>query len=495
MLSFKNSLIAGVAAIVVTIAPLTYAKNNQELPASSLQAANMPSFADLVEDVMPAVVNISTTQVIEGRSGSPELDLFEEFFGERFNLPQQEQGPREAQALGSGFIISADGYIVTNNHVIEGADEITVITQDAKEMKAKLIGADPQTDIAVLKVEGSKLPYVNFGDSNNNRVGDWVIAIGNPFGFGGTVTKGIISARGRNIGSGPYDDYIQTDAPINRGNSGGPLFNLKGEVIGVNTAIISPTGGSIGIGFAVPTSTVEDIVKQLKENGSVKRAWLGVQIQEVDEALASSLGLKETKGALVADLIEGPAEAAGILQGDVIIKVNDIEVADSRELTRLVAASPVDEIAVITVIRDGKEKDIKVKLAERKDNITAKTSSTSKDDSEALLDSTGLTIQELTDEARNRYGIARNIEGVLVTKVKPLSASSKAGIIPGTVILEMNKVAVKSPADAAEQYLIAKESGKDSVLTLVHQSGSGRYLALPITKDEDKETKEDKTKE
>ncbi len=491
MLSFKQTLIAGVAAMTVTIAPLTYAKNHSENTVSMTIASEMPSFADLVENVMPAVVNISTTQVIEGRQQSPNLDLFEEFFGERFNLPQVDQGPREAQALGSGFIISADGYIVTNNHVIDGADEITVITQDSKEMKAKLIGTDPQTDLALLKVDGKDLPHVNFGDSNNSRVGDWVVAIGNPFGFGGTVTKGIISARGRNIGSGPYDDYIQTDAPINRGNSGGPLFNLKGEVIGVNTAIISPTGGSIGIGFAVPTSTVKDIVTQLQKDGSVKRAWLGVQIQEVDEALAQNLGLSEAKGALVADLIEGPAEEAGILQGDVIIKINGQEVADSRALTRLVAASPVDEVAIITVMRDGKEKDVKVKLAERKNDVAAKSSKTmGGDDNEAILDSTGLTIQELTDETRNRYGIARNIEGVLVTKVKPLSASSKAGIVPGTVILEMNKMAVKKPADVAEQYLIAKEEGKDSVLILVHQAGSGRYLALPIVNEKQEEPKE-----
>ncbi len=485
MFILKNSLFVSLTAISIVMASTAYADSQNNTAQTTQIAKDMPSFADLVEDVMPAVVNISTTQVIEGRNRQqmPDFSPFEEFFGDRFNFPQLEQGPREAQALGSGFIISADGYIVTNNHVIEGADEITVITQDSTEMKAKLIGTDPQTDIAVLKVEGRNLPFVSFGDSETARVGDWVVAIGNPFGFGGTVTKGIISARSRDIGSGPYDDYIQTDAPINRGNSGGPLFNLQGEVIGVNTAIISPTGGSIGIGFAVPTFIVKDIVEQLQTNGSVKRAWLGVQIQRVDENLAKSLGLSEAKGALVVDLIEGPAEAAGIEQGDVIVKVNGQDIADSRELTRLVAAAPVDEIAIITVIRDGKEKEIKVKLMERKDNPDISKAPNSKDDSEALLDSTGLTIQELTNEARSRYGIARDIEGVLVTKVKPLSASSKAGIIPGTVIVEMNKVTVKTPADVAEQYLIAKEQGRDSVLTLVHQAGSGRYLALPIAKD------------
>ncbi len=478
-------------ALAISATPLAYADNHKPSETSPM-AMDMPSFADLVEDVMPAVVNISTTQIIEGRSRStPDFGPFEEFFGERFPFPPLEQGPREAQALGSGFMISADGYIVTNNHVIEGADEITVITQDAKEMKAKLIGTDPQTDIAVLKVEGKDLPFVKFGGSEDARVGDWVIAIGNPFGFGGTVTKGIISARGRDIGSSPYDDYIQTDAPINRGNSGGPLFNLKGEVIGVNTAIISPTGGSIGIGFAVPSLIVQDIVTQIQKDGSVKRAWLGVQIQGVDEALAQNLGLKEAKGALVADLIEGPAEAAGVKQGDVIIKVNGQDVADSRQLTRLIAASPVGETAVITVMRDGKELDIDVELTERKDNVGVRKSPSGKDDNEALLDSTGLTIQELTDEARSRYGIARNIEGVLVTKVKPLSASSRAGIIPGTVIVEMNKVAVTTPADVAEQYLMAKEAGRDSVLTLVHQAGAGRYLALPIAKDEEAQNGEE----
>lgn len=480
---FSKKLASSALALSILTTPLAVIPN-VALGTDITPLENAPSsFADLVDQIMPAVVNISTTQVVEGNAQMRNFAPFEEFFGEQFNFPQLNQDPREAQALGSGFIISDDGYIVTNNHVIDGADEIQVITQDGEEMVATLIGTDPQTDLALLKVEGKDLPFVSFGNSDDARVGDWVIAIGNPFGFGGTVTKGIISARGRNIGSGPYDDFIQTDAPINRGNSGGPLFNMAGEVIGINTAIISPTGGSIGLGFSVPTSTVKDVIKQLREDGTVKRGWLGVQIQEVSDDLAASLGLDEAKGALVSGLIEGPAENAGIEQGDVIIRFNGEEVKDSRMLPRMVAAAPVGSNAKVVVVRDGKEKEITVKLDERKEDISIASSTNKHGSNEALLDSTGLTIQELTDDARQRYGVATNIEGVLVTKVKPLSAASKAGIVPGTVIVEMNKQKVASPDDAAELYLDAKEQGKESVLMLVHQAGSDRYLALPISQE------------
>ncbi|MFV0432323.1 MAG: DegQ family serine endoprotease [Alphaproteobacteria bacterium] len=473
---FALSLLASPVALMPSLA--------QGAEVSALENAPT-SFADLVDQVMPAVVNISTTQVIEEDNRSRNISPFEEFFGEQFNLPQFNQGPREAQALGSGFIISKDGYIVTNNHVIDGADEIKVITHDGKEMVAKVVGTDSQTDVALLKVDEKNLPFVSFGSSEDARVGDWVIAIGNPFGFGGTVTKGIISARGRNIGSGPYDDFIQVDAPINRGNSGGPLFNMQGQVIGVNTAIISPTGGSIGLGFSVPSSIVENIVKHLQTEGKVKRGWLGVQIQEVSKDLAKSLGLDEAKGALVSDLIEGPAEGAGIQQGDVIIKFNDKDVKDSKMLPRLVAATPVGTEAKIVVVRDGKEVELTVKLDERKEDVLSR-GSTASNNNEASLDSTGLSIQELDAEARQRYGIATDINGVLVSKVKPLSAASKAGLVPGSVIVEMNKKEMKNPNDVAEEYLKAKDDGRESVLMLVHQAGADRYLALPIAQDEEK---------
>ncbi len=485
---FSKKIATSMLALSILASPVAVIPNiAQATDITPLEGAPK-SFADLVDQIMPAVVNISTTQVVEGNQGSRNLTPFpfEEFFGDQFKMPQFDQEPREAQALGSGFIISADGYIVTNNHVIDGADEIRVIDQEGEEMVATLVGTDPQTDIALLKVEAKDLPFVSFGASDDARVGDWVVAIGNPFGFGGTVTKGIISARGRNIGSGPYDDFIQTDAPINRGNSGGPLFNMDGKVIGINTAIISPTGGSIGLGFAVPTSTVENVVAQLQADGKVKRGWLGVQIQEVSDELAESLGLDEAKGALVSGLIEGPAEDAGIEQGDVIIRFNGEEVNDSSTLPKLVAATEVGSKAKVVVVRDGKEKEITVKLDERKDDVLQSSRATGNgSDTEALLDSTGLTIQDLTEETRQRYGIATDVEGVLVSKVKPLSAASKAGIVPGTVIMEVNKHKVEHPSDAAEQYLGAKDQGRESVLMLVHQSGADRYLALPVTKDEE----------
>ncbi len=475
----KENLLAKFALIAM----LTFSL----LPISGAFARPAPDgFADLVEEVMPAIVNISTRQVIENSGSSRRgFDPFREFFGDSFPFPELDQSPREANALGSGFFISDDGYIITNNHVIDGADEITIINQDGDEYEAEVIGLDPQTDIALLKVDVNDHAYIEFGDNTKSRVGDWVVAIGNPFGFGGTVTAGIISASGRDINAGPYDDFIQIDASINRGNSGGPLFNLEGKVIGVNTAIISPNGGSIGIGFAVPSSTVEPVIEQLKEYGKVRRGWLGVQIQSVDEELSSALGLDGAKGALVSDLLEGPAEAAGVERGDVIIRFNGEEIKNSTELPRIVARAKVGSKAKLTVLRDGKEVELNVILEERKDDVDNVVSRQSKPSDEgAILNNTGLTVQELSDDIRQRYGIPKDISGVVVIKVEPLSPASRQQITPGTVLREVNNQEVKSPADVAEQILIAQEKDRKSISAFVYQAGSNRYLALPIEAEE-----------
>lgn len=481
----SNKILARLALIAI----LTFSF----LPFSGAFARPAPeSFADLVEEVMPAIVNISTRQVIENSGSSGRsFDPFREFFGDSFPFPELDQAPREANALGSGFFISADGYVITNNHVIDGADEITVITQAGEEYGAEVIGIDPQTDIALLKVDVKDHDYIEFGDNTKSRVGDWVVAIGNPFGFGGTVTAGIISASGRDINAGPYDDFIQIDASINRGNSGGPLFNLEGKVIGVNTAIISPNGGSIGIGFAVPSSTVKPVIDQIKEHGKVRRGWLGVQIQSVDEELSSALGLDSAKGALVSDLLEGPAESAGVERGDVIIRFNEEEIKNSAELPRIVAKAKVGSKAKITVLRDGKELELNVILEERKDDVSNVTRPAKTSDEGAILNNTGLTVQELTDDIRQRYGIPKDIDGIVVTKVEPLSPASKQQIIPGTVIREVNNQEVKVPAEVAEQILIAQEKGRKSISAFVYQSGSNRYLALSIEpEEENKKAKE-----
>ena len=348
-----------VAATVLTLGPA---------PAQTRGAPE--SFADLAESLLPAVVNISTTQKIRGRGPEipqfPPGSPFEEFFKEFFDRQQRRGGPRRATSLGSGFIVTGDGYVVTNNHVIADADEVTVILQDDTKLKARIVGRDPKTDLAVLKVQpDGELPFVKFGDSDRLRIGDWVIAIGNPLGFGGTVTAGIVSALGRDINSGPYDNFIQTDASINKGNSGGPLFNLQGEVIGINTAIFSPTGGSIGIGFSIPAALARPVVNQLREFGRTRRGWLGVRIQAVTDEIAESLGLGAARGALVASVTEGgPAEKARIEAGDVILTFNEKPIEVMRQLPRAVADTSPDQEVVVTVWRKGAEISMNVVIAE-----------------------------------------------------------------------------------------------------------------------------------
>lgn len=452
---------------------------------ASLSAKQAPeSFADLAESLLPAVVNISTTQVIKSSQqvpalpefpkGSPFHDFFEEF---RRGFPEQQD--REATSLGSGFIIDPKGFIVTNNHVIDKANEIKVIFHDNTELKAKLIGRDPKTDIALLKVEAKKdLPFVKFGDSDKMRVGDWVVAIGNPFGLGGTVTAGIVSARSRVLRSGPYDDYIQTDASINKGNSGGPMFNIKGEVVGINTAIVSPSGGSVGIGFAVPSILANNVIEQLKQYGHTKRGWLGVRIQHVSEEIAESLGLNEAYGALVVSLSEkGPAAKAGVKVGDIILKLNDKKVPEMRNLPIMVAETEIDKTVPLTVWRNKKEVDLKVKigLLDEENNVVA-----SKDSQDDFVKTLGLSLSKLTDNFREKYEIDTAIKGVLVTNVETNSVAAKNGFRNGDVIEEVLQKQVTKPEEIIKIIKDAKKDNKSSILFLIKRNNEAQFIGLRL---------------
>ncbi|HXJ36320.1 MAG TPA: DegQ family serine endoprotease [Candidatus Eisenbacteria bacterium] len=453
--------------------------------ASSPPTVTLPSFADLAEHVSPAVVNISTTQEMKsphglggpgapggpGGPGGDDDDQFQEFFGpfERFfNMPRR---PYKARSLGSGFIIDPKGYIITNNHVVENADEIVVKLSTGKEYKAKVVGRDAKTDIALIELKGaSDLPAVKLSDSEGIRVGDWVVAIGNPFGLENTVTAGIVSALGRHINQGPYDNFIQTDAAINPGNSGGPLLNTKGEVVGINTAIFSRGGGNIGIGFAIPISLAHEIVPQLKERGHVTRGWLGVMIQKVTPDIAESLGLEDTKGALVADVVkEGPAEAAGLKQGDVIVEFDGKPVVDSAELPLLVARTGVGKSVKLKIIRDKNSQEVTVKIAELKDEEQAESGGSTSDD-------LGLAVQSLTPDLAENLNLDKSLKGVVVTQVEPGGPAAEAGLRRGDVILEVNRKPVKNAA--AFQKSI-REAGKGkSLLFLVRRGDNTIFLAL-----------------
>ena len=449
------------------------------------------SFADLAQELLPSVVNISTTQIIEGRAGMklpklPPGSPFEDFFKEFFDQNQPEKRSRRATSLGSGFIVGAEGYVVTNNHVIQDAEEITVILHDNTRLKAELVGRDKKTDIAVLKVKPkSKLTAVKFGDSDSARVGDWVMAIGNPFGLGGTVTAGIISARGRDINAGPYDDFIQTDASINRGNSGGPMFNLKGRVIGINTAIFSPSGGSVGIGFAIPSSVAGPVIKQLVKHGQVRRGWLGVHIQAVTEEIAETLGLKEASGALVASVIpDGPAEKAKMKAGDIILKFDGREVSKMRRLPRMVADTEVGKSVDILVWRGNKKVTLKAKveeLGETPAEVAAKTPGSRKG-SESTIDVLGLRLSSITAKLKSKYSLGKDLKGVVVTKVTESGPAAEKGIRPGDVIVEISQQEVTEPADIEKKVAEAEKAGRKSVLLLLEGRGGLRFVAIRITK-------------
>ncbi|MCT7375062.1 DegQ family serine endoprotease [Chelativorans sp. EGI FJ00035] len=452
----------------------------------------------MAERLLDAVVNISTTQNVSRRGpGSvpmprlPEGSPFEEYFGEFFDdQDRQPQMPNPGSSLGSGFVVDAEeGIIVTNNHVITGADEIIVNFADGETRTAELIGVDTKTDIAVLKVEpdGKSLQELQFGDSEAMRIGDWVMAIGNPFGFGGSLTVGIVSAQNRQIGSGPYDDYIQTDAAINRGNSGGPLFNMDGEVIGINTAIISPTGGSIGIGFAIPSNLAVNIVNQLREFGETRRGWLGVRIQPVTEEIAESLGLGEASGVLISGIEKGGPADNGVLQaGDIIVGFDGRKIKDVRELRRIVAESPVGKEVGVEILRKGEEKTVQVALGrlEEGEEVASAPAAPTEEEGEsstpvASAKVLGMTIAELDEEGRNEFGLAEDINGVLVSEVEEGSVAADQGVKAGDVIVEIALQSVSAPQDVLNQIDSLKEQGrKNALLMLSSPSGELRFVTL-----------------
>ena len=442
------------------------------------------SFADLAERLLPAVVNISTAQTVDRPQrplpqlppGSPFEDLFKDFFD------RGDRGPRTVQSLGSGFIIDPSGVVVTNNHVIEEADEIEVILQSGEALPATLIGRDPKTDLAVLKVETEDaLPFVPWGDSEASRVGDWVLAIGNPFGFGGSVSAGIISARDRDINSGPYDDFIQTDAAINRGNSGGPLFNLDGEVIGVNTAIISPSGGSIGIGFSVPSALARNVVAQLSEFGETRRGWLGVRIQALDEAIAENLGLDAPSGALVSVVDEeGPAFEAGLETGDVILSFDGKEIGEMKDLPRIVAETPVGKTVEVEVFRNGELMTVPVTIALLDEG--GESAAAAEPAEEVGENPLQMTFEALNRANRAQYGIDPDIRGVLIADVDAASAAAERGIQAGDVLVEVGQKEVETPAEAIEQIELAQSAGKKSVLLMINRQGALRFVAVEFEK-------------
>jgi serine protease Do len=472
------------------------------LPLVTIPAAarGPDGIADVAEQVIEAVVNISTSQKVEQRSGptpqlppgSPFEEFFEEFFKNRRGPGQQgeaptNRAPRRVNSLGSGFVVDPDGIVITNNHVISDADEITVVFNNGERLKAEIIGRDQKTDLAVLKVKPVKpLKAVKFGDSDSLRIGEWVVAIGNPFGLGGSVTAGIVSARNRDINSGPYDSYIQTDASINRGNSGGPLFNMNGEVIGINTAIYSPSGGSIGIGFAVPSKNAVAVVDQLRQFGEMRRGWLGVRIQQVTDDIAESLGLKPTRGALVAGVDDrGPAKPAGIEPGDVIVKFDGKDIKEMKDLPRIVADTAVGKDVPVTIVRKGREETKTVKLGRLEDaekqQVAARSDGGKDEDKSVVKKALGLDLSNLTEELRRKFKIKESVKGVVITSVEAGSAAAEKRLNAGDVIVEVAQEPVAN-ADAVQKRIdtLKKEGKKSALLLVANAEGELRFVALSL---------------
>jgi serine protease Do len=473
-------------------------------------------FADLAAKLLPAVVNISSTQTLKaGQDGGDDADTpsppgnrgggnratpdipqfppgspFEQFFKDFLNRNRQGQGqqdalPRQQTSLGSGFIVDASGLVVTNHHVIDNADTITVTLQDGTNFKAEIVGQDAKTDLALLRIKSDKpLPAVKFGDSDKTRVGDWVVAIGNPFGLGGSVTAGILSARARDINSGPYDDFLQTDASINRGNSGGPMFNMDGDVIGINTAIYSPSGGSIGIGFAIPSDLAKPVLDQLRDYGHPRRGWLGVNIQNVNDEIAESLGLDKPKGALIASVHDGgPAQVAGIQPGDVVLMFDGKPINDMKELPRDVAETPIDKTVKVMVWRKRNEVDLDVKVGELKEDTQVASTSPKQEKSQAAINTVkalGLSLANLTPELRERFGLADDINGVVITDVDNGGPSADKGMKAGDVVVEVAQDDVKTTDQILSKVDEAKKAGRKSVLLLVDRQGDLRFVAVKI---------------
>jgi serine protease Do len=489
------------------LSPLVWAQNppaTAPVPEQNAPVLPQQSFAPLVKKVLPAVVNISVTEKsdVEGLSerlpdafrGSPFDDFLKRFFeqhnGEGQLIPRPfrgtpgEEGGAKRIALGSGFIIDRSGYIVTNNHVVGEAAKVEVILQDNSKYAARIVGRDPRTDIALLKINADKsLPYVSFGDSNAAQVGDWVIAVGNPFGLGGSVTTGIISARGRDIHTGQFDDFLQIDAPINRGNSGGPTFSLNGEVIGINTAIYSPNGGSVGIGFAVPANVAKQVVNQLESHGKVSRGWLGVQIQEVTPAIAASLGLHGESGALVSVVTpNSPGAKAGLKQGDVVLSFNGSEVKQLRDLPRLVAATAPDSTANLQVWRNSQSTELQVKLGEAPENPKVATTE-DQPSGESRVEAMGLHFGALTNDMRRELRLGRDANGVVITGVDDGSAAEAVGLTRGDVLVSINQQPVSAPEQAVQKLKEIAKSPQKTALLLLNRHGVSQYLGMDLGKD------------
>ncbi len=491
------------------------------LPAPSWAAEVPPqdaphSFADLAAQLSPSVVNVSSSQKLQASAdrgpdvpGFPPGSPFEQFFhdfldrnrppGQRRAEPQSPDhgngptpGAGRAVSLGSGFIIDPAGYIVTNNHVIDGADEISVTLTDNTTLKAKLVGKDERVDLALLKVDTDHpLKAVEFGDSDSARVGDWVLAIGNPFGLGGSVTAGIVSARGRDIRQGPYDDFIQTDAAINRGNSGGPLFNMDGKVIGINTAIYSPSGGSVGIGFSVPSNLARPVVMQLRQYGHARRGWLGVRIQQVTPDIAESLGLKTPAGAMVAGVNDGgPADKAGIRNGDVILKFNGQDVKEMRTLPRIVAETDIGKGVPVELWRDGKNVTVTASVGEMPDDVQQASATPDQGNRPAptrpaMISGLGARLSPLTPELRDKYKLADDQKGVVVTDVDPDGTAAGRGLKPGDVIVEVQQEPVSTPADVTERLDRYRKQDRKTVLMLIQSADGMRWVPIPLTNTND----------
>lgn len=444
------------------------------------------SFADLAEEISPSVVNITTTTTIAAPTGQmpgpivPEGSPFEDFFKDFMDRDNNGTRPRRSQALGSGFVISEDGYIVTNNHVIAEADEILIEFFSGETLPAKLIGRDPKVDIALLKVESdAPLPFVSFGDSDIMRVGDWVMAMGNPLGQGFSVSAGIVSARNRAL-SGTYDDYLQTDAAINRGNSGGPLFNMDGQVIGVNTAILSPNGGSIGIGFSMASNVVTRVVDQLREFGETRRGWLGVRIQDVTEDVAEAMGLEAAAGALVTDVPEGPAAEAGIKSGDVITSFDGAVVKDTRELVRQVGNTEVGKEVRVVVLREGKTQTLKITLGRRETAEGVVPAVVNEPEAPVEKGVLGLTVTAMSDELRSQLGLADGAEGLVVKAVDETSEAYTKGLRAGDVLTEAGQQKIATVEDLEARIKDAQEAGRKSLLLLVRRGGEPRFVAVSL---------------
>ena len=507
--------IGGGAAALVTSDTL-HAQPAINPPTAATPGGGLPaSFADVAERVGPAVVNIQVSKKV-GSGGAGQLtpdqlpdgmrEFFERFFGdenpmrrfgqredrgergERGDRPRRSPREREMVGVGSGFIVSPDGFVVTNNHVVEGADEVTVGMQNRKEYQATVVGTDPKTDLALVKIKANeRFPYVAFGDSEKVRVGDWIIAVGNPFGLGHTVTTGVISARGRTIGAGPYDDFLQVSAPINRGNSGGPTFNRQGEVIGVNTAIFSPSGGSVGIGFAIPSNMAQKVISQLEKKGKVERGWLGVVIQDVSEDMAASLNLPKDEGAIIAQVTpDGPAAKAGLKQGDVVLAVNGERIGEMRRLPRVIADIPPGETIRLTVWRNGREQTVRTTVGTYPESkeAAAMTSRRGGDRNDRVSTDKvlGLKLAPVSPQTRRNFGLGSDVGGVVVTDVGDDSPAADKGIQPGDIIVAVENEPVSSPADVVARIERAQKENRRAVLLLLNRESQERFVAIPLGK-------------